>query len=89
MMSSRSNGVTNVVVEPLDDVVGDAVALVLADRRSRAASSPWSGHCSSMLLEQLGGADAVAPRLLEEVEELALLGREELRQPAHARGQCM
>ena len=65
----------------------DAVALLLADdhvARELAVVGPLVEHA----LEQLGGADDVGAGLLEEVEELALLGREELGQPGHG-GQCM
>src|SRR3954447_17225858 len=65
------------LVQPLDDVVRDPVALLLAHddvARQLSVVGPLVEHA----LEQLGGADAVVPGLLEEVEELALLGREEL-----------
>ena len=71
-------------VQPLDDVVGDAVALLLADddiAHRFAVVGPLLEH----VLEQPRGAHAVAPRLLEEVEELAFLGREQTTQPAHGR----
>ena len=57
--------------------MGDAVALLLADHhvtQHPAVIGPLLEH----RLEQLGGAHAVVPRLLEEVEELSFLGREDL-----------
>src|SRR4051794_18743549 len=65
-------------VQPLDDVVRDAVALLLADddvARQLALVGPAVEHP----LQELGGADDVGARLLEEVEELALLRSEQLR----------
>src|SRR5918999_2543825 len=59
------------LIQALDDVVGDPVALLLADHhlaRELAAVRPVLEHA----LEQLGGADDVGSRLLEQVEELAL-----------------
>ena len=84
MMSSRSNGVTNVWLSRwmMSCVMRSPSCSQTTTSRS---SPPWSGHCSSIVLEQLGGADAVAPRLLEEVEELSFLGREDLGQPTHRR----
>ena len=72
------------LVQPLDDVVRDPVALLLADddvARQLAVVGPLLEHP----LEQPGGAHDVRAGLLEEVEELAFLGREELGQPAIAR----
>src|SRR3954447_1011112 len=65
------------LVQPLDDVVRDAVAVLLA-HDDVARELPVVGPLLEHPLQQLGGADAIVPGLLEEVEELALLGREEL-----------
>ena len=72
------------LVEALDDVVRDPVALVLAVHQSRP-SSPWSGHASSMSSSRRGRADDVRAGLLEEVEELSLPRREETAQLRHGR----
>src|SRR4051794_21909385 len=69
-------------VQALDDVVRDPVALLLADHdlaRERGVVGPLLEHP----LEQLGGAHDVRARLLEEVEELAFLGGEQLGEPRH------
>ena len=74
------------LVEVLDDVVGDPVALLLADEDVAGellAIRPAAEH----LVEEVGGAGDVAPRLLEEVEELAVARGEDLGQTGHAR-QC-
>ena len=78
-MSSRSIGVTKVCVEPADDVVGDAVAVLLADE-DVARQLAVLGIGPQHPLEQLGGAQDVAAGLLEQVEELLLLGDEDLGQ---------
>jgi hypothetical protein len=64
-------------VESLDDVVRDAVALLLADDHV-TGDLPVVGPLVEHALEQLCGADDVGAGFLEQVEELALLGREEL-----------
>ena len=84
-MSSRSIGVTNVVVEALDDVVRDPVALLLADQ-DVARQVLALGIVAQHLVEQVGGAHDVAAGLLEEVEELAVLAGEDLGQTGHGRG---
>src|SRR4051794_33938391 len=64
-------------VQPLDDVVGDPVALLLAHddvARELGVVGPGREHP----LEQVGGADDVRAGLLEQVEELAFLRREQL-----------
>ena len=65
------------LVEALDDVVRDPVALLLADH-DLARQLPVVGPAVEHLLEQLGGLDDVAAGLLEEVEELTLLRREQI-----------
>ena len=75
-MSSPSIGVTKVELTPLDDVVGDPVALLLGEQdlaREPALVGPVLEH----LLEQARGAQGVLPRLVEEVEEDAVLGTSE------------
>src|SRR4051812_21993819 len=70
------------LVEALDDVVRDPVALLLADHdlaRQLAMVGPAVEH----VLEDLAGLDDVAPGLLEQVEELALARREESGEPGH------
>jgi hypothetical protein len=57
--------------------MGDPVALLLADQylaREVAALGIVAEH----LVEQIGGANDVAPGLLEEVEELTSARREDL-----------
>src|SRR5918999_1043060 len=66
------------LVEPLDDVVRDPVAVLLADQdvaRELAAVGVVAQH----LLEQPGGAQDVAAGLLEQVEELAVTRCEDAR----------
>src|SRR4051812_37096843 len=70
------------LVEPLDDVVGDAVALLLADDHV-PHHLPMVRPLLEHGLEKLGRAHAVAAGLLEEVEELALARGEQPTQPAH------
>ena len=83
-MSSRSIGVTNVGFSRwmMSCVMRSPSCSQTTTSRS---SSPWSGQSLEHPLEQLGGAHELRPGLLEEVEELAFLGREELGQPAHRR----
>ena len=73
-------------VQPLVDVVGDPVALLLADhdvaRQVRAV-----GIVGEHLVEEVGAADDVRGRLLEQIEEHAVLAGEDLGQAGHARGQ--
>jgi hypothetical protein len=64
--------------------VGDPVAFLLADdhvARELAVVGPAVEHA----LEQLGGAHDVRAGLLEQVEELPLLGSEDCREPRHGR----
>src|SRR2546421_165645 len=70
------------LVEALDDVVGDPVALLLADQdvpRQVGALRVVAEH----LVQEVGRAHDVARRLLEQVEELAVVGNEDLGQAAH------
>ena len=81
-MSSRSIGVDERLVQALDDVVRDPVALLLADddvARELTVVGPLIQHP----FEEPGGPHDVRAGLLEEVEELALLGREQLGQLHH------
>src|SRR5215217_2602312 len=64
-------------VQPLDDVVGDAIALLLADDHVTGQLT-MVGPLPEHALQQLGRPDDVGARLLEQVEELALLGSEQL-----------
>ena len=59
------------LVEALDDVVRDPVALLLADQ-DVARELAVLGELAQHLVEQLRGAQDVAAGLLEEVEELAV-----------------
>jgi hypothetical protein len=71
----------------LDDVVGDAVALVLAHEHvapQLAVLGPLLEHA----LQQLRRAHDVGAGLLEQIEELALPGREPPGQAGHP-GQFM
>ena len=69
-------------VEALDDVVRDAVALLLA-HDDVARQLPVVGPLLEHALQQLGGAHDVRAGLLEEVEELPLAGGEDLREAGH------
>ena len=69
-------------VQPLDDVVGDPVAVLLADH-DVAGEVGALGVLPEHLVEEVGGLDGVGGRLLEEVEELAVLGGEDLRESGH------
>ena len=62
-------------VQPVDDVVGDPVALLLADQ-DLAAKPARVGPLLHQPAQELGGVQDVRPRLVEEVEELAILGNE-------------
>ena len=83
-MSSRSIGVTNVWLRRwmMSCVIRSPSCSQITMSR---ASSPWSGQRVEHLLEQLGGLHDVRARLLEQVEELALLRREETGQACHGR----
>jgi hypothetical protein len=70
------------LVEALDDVVGDPVAFVLAGEHI-ATEVAVVGPRLEHLLEEAGRLDDVRAGLLEEVEELALLRREEPAQLRH------
>src|SRR3954454_19610848 len=72
------------LVEALDDVVRDPVALLLADH-DLAGELTVVGPAVEDVLEDLAGLHDVAARLLEQVEELALAAREETGQPGHRR----
>src|SRR4051794_29823382 len=72
------------VVQPLDDVVREPVALLLADQ-DVARDVLRVREASEHLVEEVGAAHEVARRRLEQVEELALAGREEVRQAGHGR----
>src|SRR5829696_1161069 len=70
-------------VQALDDVVRDAVALLLADHNvtaELAVVGPLVEHA----LEQLRRTDDVGAGFLEQVEELAFPGREQLGEAGHA-----
>ena len=60
-------------VQALDDVVRDPVALLLADRRRRARARRGRASCSSMRSSSSAARTMLRARLLEQVEELALL----------------
>ena len=68
------------LVEALDDVVGDPVAVLLADQ-DVAGQVVALGEVQQHLLEQARGAQDVAAGLLEQVEELAVARGETLGQP--------
>ena len=71
-------------VQPLVDVVGDPVALLLADHDVPREVGPV-GVVGEHLVQQVGAADDVGGRLLEQVEEHAVLAGEHLGQAGHAR----
>ena len=58
-----------VLGEPVQDVVGDPVALLLAQRACRAPSAGALGIVGEHVAQQQRGALHVAPRLLEELEQ--------------------
>src|SRR3954452_13756371 len=70
------------LVEALDDVVRDPVALLLADH-DLAGQLAVIGPAIEDVLEDLARLDDVPPRLLEQVEELTLARREESGEPGH------
>ena len=82
--SSRSIGVTNVEFSRWMDVVGDPVALLLADHDVAREVRPV-GVVGEHLVEEVGAAHDVRGGLLEEVEEDAVLAGEDLGQAGHAR----
>ena len=69
-------------VQPLVDVVGDPVALLLADHDVAREVRPV-GIVGEHLVEEVGAAHDVRRRLLEEVEEHAVLAGEDLGQAGH------
>ena len=73
-------------VQPLVDVVGDPVALLLADDDVPREIRPV-GVVGEHLIQQVGAAHDVGGRLLEEVEEDAVLAGEHLGQAGHARAE--
>ena len=81
-MSSRSIGVTNVWLSRwmMSWVIRSPSC---SQTRISRASSGVLGPLLEHLLEQAGRAHDVRAGLLEEVEELALLGSEQLGQPRH------
>ena len=70
-MSSRSSGVTKVVLSAVDDVVGDLVALLLGEQ-DLAGQAAIVGPALEHLLQQVRGAERVLTGLVEEVEEDAV-----------------
>src|SRR5215208_1450664 len=70
-------------VEALDDVVRDPVALLLADDHV-PPDLPVVGPVVEHALEQLRGTNDVGAGFLEQVEELAFPGREQLGEAGHA-----
>jgi hypothetical protein len=72
-------------VQPLVDVVGDAVALLLADDDVAREIRPV-GIVGEHLIEEARAADDVGRRLLEQVEEDAVLAGEDLGQAGHGAG---
>ena len=62
-MSSRSIGVTKVVLSALDDVVGDPVALLLGEQDLASRAPLSSGQLLEHLLEHAGRAKRVLARL--------------------------
>ena len=82
-MSSRSIGVTNVVLSRLDDVVGDPVALLLG--LEQVAAEPLVlGPGLEHVPQQLGASAAVFwPASVKQVEEDAILRNQG--EPGHGR----
>jgi hypothetical protein len=69
-------------VQPVDHVVGDPVALLLADHDVPGEIAPVR-EVGEHLVEQIRPADDVLGGLLEQVEELAVARQEDLRQACH------
>ena len=86
-MSSRSIGVTNVWLSRLKMSCVIRSPSCSASRMSRASDDALRER-REHLVEHLAGAGDVQRRLLEEVEELAVLGDEDLGQPAPCGGEC-
>jgi hypothetical protein len=76
------------LIEALDDVVGDPVALLLADQDVPGELLAL-GEGAQHLVEQVRGADDVPRGLLEQVEELAVLGDEDLGKTRHDGAECI
>ena len=72
------------VVEPVDQVMGDPVAVLLADQ-DVAREVLLLGVAAQHLVEQVGSAHDVGGGFLEEVEELAVLRHEHLGKTGHGR----
>ena len=66
------------LVEPPDDVVRDAVALLLAEEDLAGELLAPVGVGAKELVEQIGRADDVPPGLLEEVKVQAVARHEDL-----------
>src|SRR3954466_1002319 len=69
-------------VQLVMDVVGDPVALLLADH-DVARDVGSLREVSEHLIEEVGAANDVLGRLLEQVEELPVAGAEDVTQPGH------
>jgi hypothetical protein len=69
------------------DVVGDPVALLLADH-DVAREVGAVGEVREHLVEEVGPTDDVLGRLLEQVEELAVARAEDVPQPGHRAAEC-
>jgi hypothetical protein len=69
-------------VQPIDDVVGDAVALLLAEKHIARQLGPFR-VLSDHLAQQGAGALSIAPRLLEEGKDLVVVAP---REPGHFPG---
>jgi hypothetical protein len=67
--------------------VRDPVALLLADHDVAGQFRPVR-EVREHLVEQVGAAHDVRRRLLEQVEELAVLGGEDVRQAGHGLREC-
>ncbi len=72
-MSSRSNGVTNVRLTQIDDLVGEPVALVLELLHLASDAVAPFGKGLEQVDDRLGDRDGVLRRPVVEVEELAFL----------------
>src|SRR5919112_315649 len=69
-------------VQPVVDVVGDPVALLLADHDVAREVGPLR-EVGEHLVEEVRTADDVLRRLLEQVEELPVSGAEDMAEPRH------
>src|SRR4051795_13533537 len=74
-------------VQPMMDVVGDPVALLLADHDVAGEVRPLR-EVGEHLVEEIRPPHHVARRLLEQVEELPVARAEDVPEPGHGAAEC-